>query len=59
MKINLDGTFDLVKGEKFPFICPKDRWPIEYDDKIVMVRCFHCGYIGNLEEFNQNFKLIK
>ena len=57
MKINPDGSFDLENGETIPFICPKDGWPIEYDDKILMVHCFHCGYVGSREEFSQEVTL--
>jgi hypothetical protein len=57
MKINPDGSFDLANGETVPFICPRDGWPIEYDDKILMVHCFHCGYIGSREEFSQEVVL--
>lgn len=57
MKINLDGTFDIEEGEIMPFICPKCKWAIEYDDKLLMVNCFHCKYIGHKDEFNSEFEL--
>jgi len=56
MKINPDGTFEIKKGEKMPYICPKDGWPIPYEDGIVMVRCFHCGFIGHLDDFEREFE---
>ncbi len=57
MKINPDGTVNLEKGEFIPFVCPKCKWPIEYDAKIVMVNCFHCKYIGPVEEFSPDFTM--
>lgn len=56
MKINNDGTVYLDKGEYIPFLCPKCKWPIEYDDKIVMVHCFHCGYVGGVDEFSPDYE---
>lgn len=53
MKINLDGSIEMIEGETFPFICPKCKWPIDYDNKVIMVNCFHCGTIGTVEEFSK------
>jgi predicted RNA-binding Zn-ribbon protein involved in translation (DUF1610 family) len=58
MKINTDGTLDVEEGEIMPFMCPKCKWPIEYDEKVAMVNCFHCGYIGTVEEFSQDYQSI-
>src|SRR5437870_3735317 len=30
MRINLDGTFEIEKGEVVPFVCPKCKFPTEY-----------------------------
>lgn len=58
MKINPDGTVNLEKGEYIPFVCPRCKWPIPYDKKVVMVNCFHCNYIGGLDEFSPEYKKI-
>jgi hypothetical protein len=55
MKIQNDGKVWLDKGECIPFLCPKCKWPIEYDKEVVMVRCIHCGYVGDTEEFSSNY----
>ena len=52
MQILNNGDVFLEKGEYVPYSCPKCKWPIEYDDKVVMVRCIHCGYIGDTDEFS-------
>lgn len=59
MQLNLDGSISLEKGEIMPFICPKCKWAIEYDKKLLMVNCFHCTYVGDREEFTQEFSGIK
>lgn len=59
MKMNLNGSIELEKGEIMPFICPKCNWAIEYDSKLVMVNCFHCKYIGETEEFSQEFSGVE
>ncbi len=55
MKINLDGSLDILEGEILPFTCPKCLWFIEYDEKVLMVNCFHCGYIGSKDEFDNEY----
>ena len=55
MKINLDGSMEVEKGEIMPFICPKCKWAIEYDSNLLMVNCFHCSYIGTVDEFDAYF----
>ncbi len=59
MKILPNGSVELEKGEYIPFVCPKCDWPIEYDPKVVMVNCFHCGYVGETEEFGRPYKIRK
>lgn len=59
MKILLDGSLEIEKGEIVPFICPKCEWPIEYDEKVVMVNCFHCDYKGFKNEFEKEIKFIE
>lgn len=59
MRILADGTFQLGKGENFPYICPKDNWPIPFDDTVTAVRCPQCGYTGAPTEFQRSgFRMI-
>ena len=53
MIIYPNGTFHCDRGERIPFICPKCQWPIEYDEKVLFVNCFHCKYIGDKDEFSK------
>lgn len=55
MKVNMNGSLELEAGEIMPFVCPKCQWFIEYDDKLLMVNCFKCKYIGERSEFEQEF----
>jgi len=58
MKINIDGTFELQKGEVIPFVCPKCKFPVEYSPDLLMVRCTQCGYLGDRDEFSTELSLI-
>jgi DNA-directed RNA polymerase subunit RPC12/RpoP len=51
MKINPDGTFFLEHGELVPFICPLCKYPIEYDEKPLMIKCTACGHMDFKEKF--------
>lgn len=59
MKRNPDRTVELEKGEYIPYICPRCKWAIEYDEKLLVVRCEHCKYVGNREEFSRPYTLKK
>lgn len=59
MKITMDGKLELEEGEIMPFVCPKCQWFIEYNDKSLMINCFHCGYLGERTEFEQEFTGIE
>ena len=58
MKINLDGTFEIEKGEVIPFVCPKCNFPVAYDEKLLMVKCHQCQYLGNKDEFSSEISLL-
>jgi ribosomal protein S27E len=55
MKINPDKTIRLEKGEYIPFVCPKCNQPIEYDEKVFMVKCHRCSYLGIRSEFDREY----
>ncbi len=55
MKINPDRTVQLEKGEYIPFNCPRCKWSIPYDEKLIMVRCTHCRYFAPVKEFSHPF----
>jgi ribosomal protein L37AE/L43A len=59
MKVNLDGTFEIEKGETIPFVCPKCNFPIVYDKNLVMVKCHQCKYLGDKDEFSNELILKK
>lgn len=51
----MDGSLEVEEGEIMPFMCPECQWFIEFDNKIIMVNCFKCGYLGERSEFEQEF----
>ena len=57
MKINIDGTFEIEKGEVIPFVCPKCKFPTEFSAELLMVKCNQCGYMGDKDEFSSELLL--
>lgn len=53
MQVFTDGKFRVDKGELFPFICPKCRWPIPYRNDVAMVVCSHCHHSGFADDFTK------
>lgn len=47
-----NGSFHLEKGERFPYICPKCKWPHGQEASPALT-CSRCDYTGTLADFSQ------